>query len=123
MKRVVFTLGLTVSLFVQHFAGSAQAFYKNDNQSEQQRTSWTLGVQTVYPNPTSSSSTVVLSYIPVNRVYIDILDYNGNIRQSFRFAPGGRQLSFDVGALDRGYYFVRVREQGRLIANVRLVKN
>jgi hypothetical protein len=76
----------------------------------------------VFPNPAVNSTTVLLSYTPMRRVIIDIVDFNGNIRRSYAFAPGGNRFTVDVGFLEQGYYVLRVREGAALLSRTKLIK-
>jgi hypothetical protein len=83
----------------------------------------TPGIANMFPNPAMNQTTVVLNYLPGNPVYVELVDFNGNIRRSYAFTAGGQQLSFDVSFLERGLYVVRVREASRLVDMVKLVKS
>ena len=76
----------------------------------------------VFPNPAVNSTTVLLNYTPFRRVVIDIVDFNGNVRRSYVFAPGGNRFTVDVGFLEQGYYVLRVREGAALISRTKLIK-
>lgn len=79
-------------------------------------------VLTVFPNPANNNTTVVLNYMPVNKVFLDLVDFNGHIRRTFSFPPGTQQLSLDVSFLETGYYVLRIREGAMLIDIVKFVK-
>jgi len=111
-------------LFLAMWAGSismasAQAFSRQNQ--DNYRIAETRIVN-LFPNPAINNATVVLNYAPAQKVFVDVVDFNGEIRRSFAFLPGGRQLTFDVGFLDRGYYVIRVREASRLVDIVKLIK-
>lgn len=76
----------------------------------------------VFPNPAINSTTVALNYIPTRRTFVDIVDFNGNIRRTYAFAPGGNKLTVEVGFLEQGYYALRIREANTLIDRVKFVK-
>ena len=116
MKKTILIIGLLIGIINQ---GKAQAFKHTGYESivvEQH-------IETLFPNPALNNATVILNYLPDQKVYVDIIDFNGNLRRSFAFLPHGRQLSFDVGFLEEGYYIIRVREGYRLIDITRLLKS
>lgn len=122
MKKVLLALAIMLTINAESYA---QAFYRdvsdggyytNANVTEAR-------VLKLFPNPAINNASVVLTYLPEKRTYVDILDFNGQVRRSFGFNPGGRQLNFNVSFLERGYYIVRVREGDRLIDVLKMVKN
>jgi|GEM_PF-2959925 len=117
MKKLILILGLL--FFTSGSEAIAQAFSRNTVQSYELTDT---KIVNMFPNPAVNHATVVLNYTPRRQTTIDMVDFNGQIRRSFAFAPGGNQFSFDVGFLERGHYVVRVRESGRLIDVARLVK-
>lgn len=117
MKRFIFIFGFIFTAFVQETA--AQAFYKNNDIAYDLRET---KIVNMFPNPATNHATIVLNYVPLRQTVLDVVDFNGHIRRSFAFAPGGNQFSFDVGFLERGHYVVRIRESNRLIDVARLVK-
>ncbi|HRO43381.1 MAG TPA: T9SS type A sorting domain-containing protein [Flavipsychrobacter sp.] len=118
MKQIILLFGIIIlGTFEQ---ATAQAFFRNN--SSLQTTQAKTRIMTMFPNPATNHTTIVLNYIPAQRTVVDIVDYNGHIRQSFQFSAGGNQLSFDLSSLERGYYIVRVREAARLVDIAKLVK-
>ena len=117
MKKILLSLSIFLALAT---VANAQAFYRN---SETEQVAAQGAILNMFPNPALNNTTVVLNYIPRQRMTVDIVDFNGNVRRSFAFSPGGRQLSFDVGFLEAGYYVVRVREAGRLVDRTKLLKS
>lgn len=79
-------------------------------------------VVNVFPNPAINHMTVVLSHQLMRRTHIDIIDFNGNVRRSFTFAPGNYRFDLEVGFLNRGYYVLWVREGSLLLDRVKFVK-
>ena len=118
MKRKLLISTLAFSLAIPE--ARSQAFYKPDPAS---LTVVERRIVNLFPNPALNHATVVLNYQPAEQVYVDLIDFNGQVRRSFGFAPGGNQLSFDVGFLERGYYVVLLRDAYRLIDRVKLVKS
>jgi hypothetical protein len=117
MKKLILLFSSLAALALSGLA-SAQNFAANNQVTPDYEPPMTW----VYPNPAIHSTTVVLNYIPVSKVFIDLVDFNGNIRRSYAFAPGGNKLSIDVGFLESGYYIMRIREGAGLIDIVKLVK-
>ena len=79
-------------------------------------------VVNVFPNPAITHMTVVLSHQLMRRAHIDIIDFNGNVRRSFTFAPGSHKFDLEVGFLNQGYYVLWVREGSVLLDRVKFVK-
>jgi len=115
MKKMILLMAIWAGCITE---SNAQAFYQS--QTTEQAPEWRI--TNLFPNPAINSATVVLNYIPAQMIFVDVVDFNGEIRRSFSFTPGGRQLTFDVGFLERGYYVIRVREASRLIDMVKLLK-
>ncbi|HTM64978.1 MAG TPA: T9SS type A sorting domain-containing protein [Flavipsychrobacter sp.] len=121
MKKILLALAI---LFIIPTQSEAQAFYRDFSDNGYYTANNTqFGVLNLFPNPAVNNASVVLSYLPAERTFVDILDFNGQLRRSFSFNPGGRQLNFNVSFLERGYYIVRVREGDRLIDIIKMVKN
>jgi hypothetical protein len=117
MKKLILIVLFATGMGSQTFA---QAFTRNNLQPAQHES--ISPVQAVFPNPATSNTSVLLSQPAQQRVYVDLVDQKGHIVTTYVFAPGGRQLTFDVGFLEGGYYILRVREPGRYVSAVRLVK-
>jgi hypothetical protein len=121
MKKILLAFAIVLGISAQ---GQAQAFYRDlSNNSYGASNNASFGILNLFPNPANNNASVVLSYLPARRTFVDILDFNGQLRRSFSFSPGGRQLNFNVSFLERGYYIVRVREGDRLIDMIKMVKN
>ena len=117
MKKLI--LLSIFSLFACYLPASAQSFGANNPEPVDYYES---ALTWVYPNPAINTTTILLSYIPARKVVVDLIDFSGNIRRSYVFAPGGNELSVDVSFLERGYYVLRIREGAALIDRVKLVK-
>ncbi len=76
----------------------------------------------VFPNPAVNVANIMLNFIPRERIYMDVIDYNGNVKGSFTFSPGSNLLSFDVGFLNQGYYVLHLRSGNRVIQILKLAK-
>jgi hypothetical protein len=121
MKKILLALAILLTISAQ---SEAQAFYRDFSDNGYYTGNNTqFGVLNLFPNPAINNASVVLSYLPAKRTFVDILDFNGQLRRSFGFNPGGRQLNFNVSFLERGYYIVRVREGDRLIDIIKMVKD
>src|SRR5687768_14967625 len=103
MKKLILLFSSIVALAIS-VPAKAQDFTANNQVTQDYEPIMTW----VYPNPAINSTTVVLNYIPVRKVYIELVDFNGNIRRSYAFAPGGNKLSIDVGFLESGNYIMRI---------------
>ena len=113
MKKLSYIIG--VAIFLISYQATAQN--QIDWQSNQQN------ISELFPNPAMSNVTIVLQDIPTQAVYIDIVDFNGNLQRSYRFSPGNLALHFDVSFLPKGHYIIRVRDRSSLIDISRLVKS
>jgi len=116
MKQMILVFGLIAMCCGK---ANGQAFTQQPVASDMPLES---AIINMFPNPATNFTTVVLRYDAVQEITIDVVDYNGQIRRSFRFAPGGRQLSFDISFLERGNYVIRLRETARLLDIAKLVK-
>ena len=101
----------------------AQNTWEEDSELLANQVEYVAPVDVVFPNPANSQTTVVLNYIPIEKVYVDVVDHNGNVHFTQVYAPGGRYLNLDVSFLDRGFYVLRIRERTGLLQVVRLVKS
>lgn len=119
MKKILLSLAIVAAAGIDQV--NAQAFYRNNDATEVVMTAGRI--ENLFPNPALNSTTIVLDYIPLQKIFVDIVDFNGQVRRTFAFTPGTRQLSFDVGFLESGYYVVRVREAGRLVDRTKLLKS
>lgn len=79
-------------------------------------------INTVYPNPATSSANVVLGAYAESPVDVYIINMNGDIMQSYTFNGGGNQLGFDVSSLPNGLYSVQVQERGKSMQSIKLLK-
>jgi len=121
MKKILLALAILLTISAQ---SDAQAFFRGfADDGHYAANNSKLIVLNLFPNPAINNASVVLSYLPARRTFVDILDFNGQLRKSFSFNPGGRQLNFNVSFLERGYYIVRVREDNRLIDVIKMVKD
>jgi uncharacterized repeat protein (TIGR02543 family) len=78
----------------------------------------------VYPNPTSSLSSIAFSSKQQDRVIIRVFSTNGNLVKTLVnkvFPAGNNQLTFDTNGLASGVYFVKVESEGKSVT-LRLVK-
>jgi hypothetical protein len=112
---------LVVILFP--FFGYSQAFFENRTSDMPQERFPEARIINAFPNPVQNNLTIVLNYLPVRRFTVEIIDFNGRLRRSFAFAPGGQQISMDLSFLDPGDYVVRVLQSGRLVDRTRILKS
>jgi hypothetical protein len=120
MKKRVLVAFLLFALFCNLGVSAQGNYYNGANRSSEE---YTRGVLNLFPNPSVNYATIVLNYIPVNRINIDLVDFNGNLLRRFAFSPGSQQMSIDVSDLERGFYILRVRERNSLVDILKLVKN
>lgn len=76
----------------------------------------------LYPNPVANVARILLPYVPQHRVNVIMLNFNGNIVQSWIYAPGGNQLDVDMTAVPGGLYSLRVQEYGYLPDFIKVIK-
>jgi hypothetical protein len=74
-----------------------------------------------YPNPVVSQARVLLPYASTSVVAIDVMNLQGTILASFRYAPGSQALDVDMSTLPVGIYNVRVKEN-RNVDNIKVVR-
>ncbi|SFD21031.1 Por secretion system C-terminal sorting domain-containing protein [Chitinophaga sp. CF118] len=78
----------------------------------------------VYPNPTSSLSSIAFFNKQQDRVIIRIFSTNGNLVRTLInkvYPAGNNQLTFDTNGLANGVYFIKVENEGKS-ETLRLVK-
>ena len=80
-------------------------------------------VRSMYPNPARNSVNIALAEPAMNRVDVVVYTYNATVMRTFSFAPGGSLLGFDVSSLPVGQYIIQVRETGKSVQSLRLVRN
>ncbi len=117
MKQMIWIAGI-IAIMNTHNA-DAQAFSKSTaavTSAENTR------IVNLYPNPARTVTTVVLSYIPREKIMVDIIDYNGQIRRSYEFPPGENRFNLDIGFLENGNFVLYVRQQAVIIDVVKIVK-
>lgn len=93
------------------------AIYTQRNQPEQA----TL-IEEVYPNPTPTASSVVLTTVAVNPVTLFIVNMNGTIMKTYNYDGGSSRLTFDMSGLQDGLYSIQVQERGKSMQSIRLLK-
>lgn len=76
----------------------------------------------VYPNPAISYTNVLLSEPAQQKVYIYIVNLNGQVQQSLAFDPGGNNYFIDVSSLPAGLYSMQVQESGKRPVSLKLSK-
>jgi hypothetical protein len=96
-----------------HFPGEARDPYTNGERNYS---------VLAYPNPATNAVTLQLPYTAVTSMDVLLLDYNGTVIRSYRFAPGGRSYSLDISFLNQGQYAIHMHEGGKLAGVTRLVK-
>jgi hypothetical protein len=74
-----------------------------------------------YPNPVASQARVWLPYASTSVVSVEVMNLQGTLMSSFRYAPGSRSLDVDMSTLPTGIYSVRVKEN-RNVENIKVVK-
>jgi hypothetical protein len=70
-------------------------------------------VTALYPNPTTGRFSVTFS-VSVSAASVSITDVNGKTVQQVK--ASGVKVDFDISSLSAGVYYVRVEENGRVIA-------
>lgn len=98
----------------------AQGFYDLSLSRHQNRK---IEILKVFPNPGLNQTNITLGYAPSQKVSVDILDFNAQVRRTYHFPPGSRLLSMDISFLEKGYYVFRVREESALIDIAKFVKS
>lgn len=79
-------------------------------------------IETIYPNPAMSASSVVLSEVAVNPVIIYIVNMNGTIVRTYTYNGGYDHFNFDVSSLQDGLYHIQVQERGKSMQSIKLLK-
>lgn len=125
MKKILLFAAMALELSISSKAQDA-TYYVNDD-----RIKWDINgsvnapvteAKTLYPNPAVSFTNVLLRRITDNPVQVLILDFNGVIRSNFSFDPGGNNLYLDISNLPKGLYVVQVKERGKEVQSLKLVK-
>lgn len=79
-------------------------------------------IETIYPNPAMSTSSVVLSEVAINPVVIYIVNMNGTIVRTYTYDGGYDHFNFDVSSLQDGLYNIQVQERGKSMQSIKLLK-
>ncbi len=77
----------------------------------------------VYPNPTISTTRIVLPSPSIGVVNVDIIDLNGNVVRTEQFAAGSYNLDVDMSRLPTSVYSVRVSGKGDGFHNLKVMKD
>jgi hypothetical protein len=72
-------------------------------------------VFSMYPNPARGFTNVLLTDIPQDKVYVHVVNLNGQIMQSRTFDPGANNLHLDMSTLPAGLYSIQVQERGKAV--------
>ena len=79
-------------------------------------------IQTVYPNPATVVTKIVLDRVPVTTTTISVFNTNGVLVKSNRFDPGTVSFDLDVSNLPQGIYSIQIQEEGKEAQSVQLSK-
>lgn len=81
------------------------------------------GIEAVYPNPNHDLIDILLvdkAYQPVD---VWVLNMDGTVLKTFHFRPQGKLMTIDVGFLSAGEYVLQVKEAGKELQRMRLIRN
>ncbi|MDR3681495.1 MAG: DUF4394 domain-containing protein [Flavipsychrobacter sp.] len=76
----------------------------------------------VYPNPALNNTRIVLDGPAANNVYVDLIDLNGKVINSYQFGSGTYQLDLDLGNIPFGLYSARITSNGAPTQSVKILK-
>lgn len=79
-------------------------------------------VRAVYPNPAHSNATIALAQPAANRVDVAVVTYNGTVVSNQSFAGGATLLGLDLSNMPAGNYILLVREAGKTVQSLKLLK-
>lgn len=79
-------------------------------------------VKAIYPHPGRDVVDILLAEKAYQPVDVWVLDMNGTVIKTFRFQPEGNLMTIDVSNLPRGQYALHVKEAGREVQKMVLVR-
>jgi hypothetical protein len=77
----------------------------------------------IYPNPTTSTARIVLPEASIQVVFVDIINMNGQVVNTYEYGTQTSQLNIDMSSLPVGLYSVRVYQNGMPSEYLKIVKN
>jgi|GEM_PF-2004844 len=80
-------------------------------------------VLTIYPNPTRDYVEIYLEEVAWQPVHVWILDLNGTVLKTQTYQPQGNRLAIDVSNLPAGEYALHIKEEGKAVRQLRLLRD
>lgn len=79
------------------------------------------GKLSIYPNPTASTATLYLNESLKSNQIVQLFNLNGTFIQNLNYT-GGNTLRFSIMHLSPGLYLIRITENGKTSAEIKLMK-